>query len=122
MRFNIYKFNRDSIRNEIHRWIYRTTLFYAVGKNDVEIVKLLLTNDKINVNVLNIHTKFYQYHSISRHFMWFQVIFFNYIFNKTIQWNLKIYLHNKIFGNILIKKQYYTWQQKITTRKLSNCY
>lgn len=57
MRFNIYKFNRNSISNEIHRWIYRTALFYAVGRNDVEIVKLLLTNDKINVNVLNISNK-----------------------------------------------------------------
>lgn len=50
---------------------YRTTLFYAVGKNDVEIVKLLLSNDKINVNVLNISNKIL---SIPFHIKTFYVI------------------------------------------------
>ena len=38
--------------NEIQTYIYKTALFTAVEKENVEIVKLLLTNDKIDVNII----------------------------------------------------------------------
>ena len=34
--------------------IYKTALCFAVERENIEIVKLLLNNDKINVNFLNI--------------------------------------------------------------------
>ena len=36
-----------------------TALFMAVSKENVEIVKLLLSNDKIDVNILNISNLFH---------------------------------------------------------------
>ena len=36
------------------RWFYKTALFLAVEKENIEIVKLLLTNDKLDINIINI--------------------------------------------------------------------
>lgn len=46
--------------NEVISVFYKTALFVAVEKENTEIVKLLLTKEDIDVNILNIcHTLFY---------------------------------------------------------------
>ena len=35
-------------------YLYKTALYLAVEKENPEIIKLLLSNDKIDVNILNI--------------------------------------------------------------------
>ena len=40
--------------NEIISRINKTALYHAVEKENIEIIQLLLSNDKIDVNVLNI--------------------------------------------------------------------
>ena len=56
--FYIISFN--VIQNQIFErnfniiYIYRTALYTAVEKENIEIVKLLLTNEKLDINVLNI--------------------------------------------------------------------
>lgn len=40
--------------NEIMIWFYKTALFEAIEKENVEIVKLLMQNDNIDVNIINI--------------------------------------------------------------------
>ena len=52
MKFKIIYFN------EILSLFYKTALFTAVEKGNVEIIKLLLANDKIDVNILNIINSF----------------------------------------------------------------
>ena len=42
------------IFNQIISWINKTALYYAVEKENIEIIQLLLSNDKIDVNILNI--------------------------------------------------------------------
>ena len=37
--------------NNIHLYIYKTAIFLAVERENIEIVKLLLTNDKLDVNI-----------------------------------------------------------------------
>ena len=44
--------------NEIIAWFYKTALCLAVLKENVEIIKLLLTNDKVDVNIGFILTTF----------------------------------------------------------------
>ena len=43
----------------IYKKLYETALYLAIEKENIEIVKLLLTNDKIDVNILNILFLFY---------------------------------------------------------------
>ena len=40
--------------------IYKTALYYAIENENIEMVKLLLTNDKIDVNILNVFIKIYK--------------------------------------------------------------
>ena len=40
--------------NKIISWINKTALYHAVEKENIEIIQLLLSNDKIDVNILNI--------------------------------------------------------------------
>ena len=61
-----------------------TALYLAVEKENIEIVKLLLTNDKLDINLLNICLIFYkiqnhifEYHSISYISIEFKIISFN---------------------------------------------
>ena len=49
----------DEIQNHIYQWnkkikFYKTPLYLVVEKGNVEIVKLLLANNKVDVNVKNI--------------------------------------------------------------------
>ena len=37
---------------------FKTALYLAVEKENIDIIKLLLTNDKIDVNIINIYFKF----------------------------------------------------------------
>ena len=53
---------------------YITALFFAIEKNNVEIVKLLLSNNKIDVNVINI----------------LNIQFFNTISNNILQLRMKL--------------------------------
>ena len=53
MKFKIISFNEIIIR------IYKTALYLAVEKENVDIIKLLLSNDKIDINILNILLLFY---------------------------------------------------------------
>ena len=48
IQFKIIYFNKITIQ------FYKTVLYTAVEKENIEIIKLLLANDKINVNTLNI--------------------------------------------------------------------
>ena len=34
--------------------IYKTPFYYAIEKGNIELVRLLLTNEKIDINILNI--------------------------------------------------------------------
>ena len=36
--------------NEIHKYIYETPICNAIRNRNIEIVKLLLTNDKFDIN------------------------------------------------------------------------
>ena len=38
----------------LYNIIYKTALYLAVEKGNIEIVRLLLTNDKLDINLLNI--------------------------------------------------------------------
>ena len=40
--------------NEIFTLINKTALYKAVEKQNIEIIKLLLSNDKLDINLLNI--------------------------------------------------------------------
>ena len=51
---HIFQFHSKSYSNEIIKYFYRTALFEAIEKENIVIVKLLLANDKIDVNILNI--------------------------------------------------------------------
>ena len=61
--FKIMFFN--DIQNHIIQWnldkiiICKTELYLAVEKENIEIVKLLLTNDKLDINVLNVSQFFF---------------------------------------------------------------
>ena len=52
------------IQNHIFEWnfniiyVCKTALYLAVEKENIEIVKLLLTNDKLDINLLNIFFNF----------------------------------------------------------------
>ena len=48
MKFKIISFNEIIIR------IYKTALYLAVEKENLEIIKVLLANDKIGINAPNI--------------------------------------------------------------------
>ena len=56
MLFNSKYFNciQKQIIYEISMKFYKTALYLAVEKENIEIVKLLLTNDKLDINILNI--------------------------------------------------------------------
>ena len=53
MAFEIVCFNiiQYYIFNDILIYLYKTALYLAVEKENIEIVKLLLTNDKIDINL-----------------------------------------------------------------------
>ena len=65
----------------------------AVEKENIEIIKLLLTNDQLDINFLNIFNTFIdkiqnhaiQYNSKLDHSMQFKIISFNEIQNHIIQ-------------------------------------
>ena len=65
----------------------------AVEKENIEIIKLLLTNDKLDINILNILNIFIyniqnhiiQLHSKSYHSMKFEIMLFNKIQNHIIK-------------------------------------
>lgn len=46
-------------------YFHETALFLAVKKGCIEIIKILLTNDKIDVNELNILNFFFIYKSFN---------------------------------------------------------
>lgn len=58
-----------------------TALFLAVENGNVDIVKLLLTNDKIDVNIMNIFNITYLKNSISNYLTIFKIKSFNKIQN-----------------------------------------
>ena len=63
--------------------MYKTALYSAVEKENIEIIKLLLNNDKLDINLGYILNIFY---------IKFKIISFNYIQNQIFQWNSKSYL------------------------------
>lgn len=65
---------------------YKTALFAAVEKENVEIVRILLTNDKIDVDVLNVLNT-YIFNSILNLciFITFKILYFNEIQNQIFQ-------------------------------------
>ena len=54
VQIHIFQFHSKSYSNEIIKYFYETVLFEAVLEENIEIVKLLLEHDKIDVNILNI--------------------------------------------------------------------
>lgn len=67
--------------NEIILLIYKTALFLAVEKENLEIVKLLLNNDTIDVDTFNISLSFFLYNSKSIFSIAFKNIYSNEIPN-----------------------------------------
>ena len=120
MTFKIISFNEiqiiffNYIQNHIFQWnfniimIFKTALYLAVEKENIEIVKLLLTNNKLDINIINILNIFFiklkiislneiqnhifQLHSKSYLSIKFKIISFNDIQNHIFQWNSKSYL------------------------------
>ena len=45
---------KSNIWIELIFYIYKTALYLAVEKENIEIIKLLLSNDKLDINILNI--------------------------------------------------------------------
>ena len=72
MKLKVISFN--GIKNHLFQWSYdmkyfcRTALYMAVGKENIEIIKLLLANDKIDIN---------QGYIINIFFIKFEIISFN---------------------------------------------
>ena len=62
--------------NNVWLLIYITSLYTAIEKENDEIVKLLLTNDKLDINIINIS----------------KYVFFNIILNEAFQWYSKWYI------------------------------
>ena len=83
MKFKIISFN--DIQNHIFECnfdiiaIYKTALYLAVEKENIEIVKLILMNDKLDINFLNIFIIF---------FIKLKIISFNTIQNHIFQLHL----------------------------------
>lgn len=44
---------------KLNNIFYLTSLYLAVENENIEIIKLLLTNDKLNINILNISNNKY---------------------------------------------------------------
>ena len=87
------------IQNHILQWnfnillIYKTPLYLAVDKGNIEIIKLLLNNDKLDINFLNILNIFYI------KFKWYLSIKFH---NHIFKYNSKIIYINKIQKSYLL--------------------
>ena len=79
MKFKIIKLN------EIKIWFYKTALFAAIEEENIEIVKLLLANNKLDINIINIFQLCF--HSIQNHIILiaFKIIYFNEIQNSIFQ-------------------------------------
>ena len=56
--------------------MYKTALYLAVEKENIEIIKLLLNNDELDINLLNILNIFY---------IKFKILYFNIIHNHIFQ-------------------------------------
>ena len=57
--------------------IYKTPLFGAIEKNNIEIVKLLLTNDKLDINLGYILIQIFNKIQNFMFSMKFKIIYFN---------------------------------------------
>ena len=80
--------------NKIFWKIYRTPFYVAVKTENIEIIKLLLSNNKLNINtpyivnsIVNQIQKKIQLHLISDFPILFKFKKFNDIRKKIIQWN-----------------------------------
>ena len=86
----LYFFNE--IRNHIFQWnfniilIYKAALYLAVEKENIEIVKALLMNNKFDINLGHIFLNF---------LIKFKIIFCNIIKNHIFQYNSKSWLSMK---------------------------
>ena len=59
---------------ELCKAFYKTPLYWAVEKSNIDIIKLLLAKDNLNINILNIHANVF--------FTKFKIEFFNRIFQS----------------------------------------
>ena len=96
MEFKIISFN--GIQNHIFQFhsksyqsmkfwytkIHKTALYMAVEKEKIEMLKLLLTSDKLDINILNIF-HYFLWNSKSYHSITFKILSFNRIQNLIIQ-------------------------------------
>lgn len=77
-------------------WFHKTALYLAVEKGYVEIVKFLLMNDNINVNIINIFIYIFLSNFQSNNSMKFLIKFVNYILTQIFKcssvWNYYLYL------------------------------
>ena len=74
---------------------YKTALYLAVEKENIEIVKLLLTNDKLDINLLNILLLIILYNSKLFLLITFKILSFNEIQKHIFQFYSKSYLSIK---------------------------
>ena len=66
---HIFQWNKNYIFQwDSDIWFHKSALYLAVEKENIEIVKLLLTNDKLDINILNI---------LNIYFITFKIISFN---------------------------------------------
>ena len=56
------------IFNEITSYIYETALHIAVEKENIEIIKLLLSKENIDINLIKISNIIIQYNFKNKHF------------------------------------------------------
>ena len=87
--------------NEIEMIFHITVLFYAVKKEKVDIIKLLLAHEKLDINFINILFQSYLQNCIETTLMKFKILFFNVIqiiyFNRIHNYYFNENIYNKMF-------------------------
>lgn len=76
-------------------YIYKTPLYYAVENGEKEIVELLLSSEKIDINLASIHNSFFTSSLESSFQIKFLIIYF-FIPFKTVYFNYITKLNNLI--------------------------
>lgn len=90
--------SKSSHFNEIIALIYKTALFAAIEKENRKIVKLLLTNDYLDINVRSILLDFF--------LIKLKIVYFNGIQKNIFQFYSKLYVSMKfkiVYFNRILK-------------------
>ena len=67
---------------ELNKSIYKSALHVAVKKENIEIIKLLISQPKIDINILKISNQLLEYNFKSINLIKFRINYFNKITNQ----------------------------------------